>query len=1160
MLRTLSFLAAALCCFALTALAQGPAQPDKKAKAGKGEPGKSNNKASDKNGKDAPRIRIPLDKMNLPPDAIIVVVEDLLKARELLPSSALVDLQVWLAQQERIKALDKKVERKIPGLCRLAGRLDGDFLVFTADFDFFTEEPNTAIYLGLKGCYLTDEGKLDGETPIFDLREKEGLFVRVEKPGLQHHLTLKFRVPALVRKTSSGAYERVARLDLPGSETPMTLDLPGNVKELIWNDTLEKSRTPGRWKLGLGQAKTVTLLWSEPVSFSGNTPLPKAESKIRADVYDTHVGISGEIILEDVRGQTTEWRLALPAQTKIEKVTAPGGLTVALTPPEKGKPYFSLNAPATTKRLQVSFSLQVPRANLSAKVPVGPFHVLGAFQHRGSFAVNTRFGQRPVITRFGEVYQETNTESAATFTFVAPPVTEKNLKTPQVAKAPLELEWRPEKNQLETKVSHALRLQAGSHGWDIEATSKIQVKTLFTGIQFIDLQMPTPRLRGVSLIGSIASGLEFPGTLPWSSVWATYGMPWTHASPDEFVFLEEQGTPLKVGNPDAKGKTRIFLNRDQSSPIKQMTLILKTTYRVPPYNQRVRLELPRPLNTLDRGARAAVHTGKQIELMQGPFGMEEPTPDPHVFDFAWEQTPAALDLAWRPYRQRVISDGTVDILLHKHTAEVRQLVRLAREAVGDKGEAGVPDLLLNLPAGLANIEVVSGGTKIKHDPVANRLWVRPEIDGKFIELRLRFDLAIVQNRLHLVPVAPATASRLDVKVRLWSAPGVTVSLDDGLVKQGEWKERSIEKIPGKEQFPTLVLQGFGAVLSLSVKLTETTIAPPAVFIADRALIQARMLENQSQQCRAFYLLSKIHASHVDIELPVPAPLLRDGPTFWLGKQCLDPFEKIDAAGKVVRVRLHPELIKLPAVLEIRYTIPAENMETNRFWRTTMHAPTFRSKVEILEMRWHWTAPDVMLAAVFGRPARLNPQWNWQNGLLTPETHLASGELEAWVGAVEPWPTAPGTGFAFSEISLRPETIYHLPREGWLLVCSGLFLVFSLGAYYSPLPRVAFWLLVLTFALSVLTLGVLLPTIMPPVLYGLQPGVLLFALFAVGHWLLEERERRQMVFHSGFSRGKPGSTMMRTKSAKRPREASTVDEPDQSASAMSEKASESPAGG
>jgi hypothetical protein len=73
-------------------------------------------------------------------------------------------------------------------------------------------------------------------------------------------------------------------------------------------------------------------------------------------------------------------------------------------------------------------------------------------------------------------------------------------------------------------------------------------------------------------------------------------------------------------------------------------------------------------------------------------------------------------------------------------------------------------------------------------------------------------------------------------------------------------------------------------------------------------------------------------------------------------------------------------------------------------------------------------------------------------------------------------------------------------------------------------------------------------------------VLLFALFAVGHWLLEERERRQMVFHSGFSRGKPGSTMMRTKSAKRPREASTVDEPDQSASAMSEKASESPAGG
>src|SRR5207237_110765 len=127
-------------------------------------------------------------------------------------------------------------------------------------------------------------------------------------------------------------------------------------------------------------------------------------------------------------------------------------------------------------------------------------------------------------------------------------------------KAPLELEWRFEKSQLETRVEHALKLQPGHQSWEIEATTQVQVKALFATIHFVDLKLPAPRPRGVALIGTATPGLAFPGGLPWAGVWKTFGLPWTYAPGDEYTVLDEQGAALKLLPQDA-GKTRVMLER-----------------------------------------------------------------------------------------------------------------------------------------------------------------------------------------------------------------------------------------------------------------------------------------------------------------------------------------------------------------------------------------------------------------------------------------------------------------------------------------------------------------------------------------------------------------------------------------------------------------------
>jgi hypothetical protein len=1151
MLRALLVLTAGLGCLSLEDFAQPAIQsPDKKAEAvkSKDDAAKSKTKESDKpkateptaEPKDVPKAKIPLGKLLTPHGAIIVVVDELREALSLVPTkSVLLSPEKYQDFMEQIKALERQLqpERKIPSICKLNGKLDGNFLVFRAEYLFSTEAAKTTVPLGLQGGYLTDVAEIDGEMALLEDGKDDGWVVQVEK-AQRHKLTLNFRVP--VKKSSLGGTERGIELGLPGAPTTIiTLDFPNQIKELRWNETLEKRRITGRWVISPDKgSKSLSLAWKEPLPLSGNAPQPKVEGKIKVDIDEKDVHITAELTLDDSQLRTKDWRLLLPPQADVEVKEKPRDLTFEWIKPDAKTPYYILRtSDVTAEKWKISVSVHTPRPNPGERVAIGPFHVLDAIVHEGEIAVTMKpdvsLGQRLVYTRFGRTNRK-NGEPEFVFHYSVPKVTEKDLKSTLVKQAPLALEWRLEKNYLETQVEHTLKLRSTTQGWEIDAVTRIHANALFSAFNSVDLRLPNPNPRGVVVIGTVMRGLAFPGSLPWPGIWKTFGLPAT-ANPDEFAVFDELDVPLKMAPIDATGKTRVFLERSPAP--KKVMLVVKNKVRMGRAHQRIRIDLPRPVGTQDRGAKLSIQSDENIELLNGPEGAEEPVPDRHRFNLSWDQSPNSVELAWKPFHREVVAHSTIDITLHEHTAQVKQTMQFPQMLSPLGRKTRDAQIALKVPSGITRVTQLLEGKSVQHTPVLQTLWLPASAEADVTDLVLQYDLDITdRHSLNVLSIWPVQVSRANAKVRVWSSSGQTARLREELGNRGMWKERSIEKVEGMDQFPVLVLQTFGSDPRLSLQIENTAHTTPAAFLATRALIQVRMLDDGSQECRARYLIHEIHAPHADIELP----RFRDSATVTLGKKALN-LEIIDGTDKI-RVKLHPELATSPAVLDIKYTIPADALEGNNFWRTTMCAPVFHSPTVIREMRWQLTTAKPMMAVSLGRNVQPFVQWSWQTWLPTPESSVTSADCDAWLTLKEATqPPAPVT-FSFAHVTMQPETVYHLSREGWILVCSGILLVMTLGGFFSPLPRWLFWPLLWCLALALVTFGLLCPATVAPVAFGTLPGVVLFLVFIGGHWVHQHRSRRQLVFLPGYSRAKPGSTMIRANAAKRPREASTVDAP------------------
>jgi hypothetical protein len=193
-----------------------------------------------------------------------------------------------------------------------------------------------------------------------------------------------------------------------------------------------------------------------------------------------------------------------------------------------------------------------------------------------------------------------------------------------------------------------------------------------------------------------------------------------------------------------------------------------------------------------------------------------------------------------------------------------------------------------------------------------------------------------------------------------------------------------------------------------------------------------------------------------------------------------------------------------------------------------------------------------MAIYAGNGYTAEQRWGWRGPLLVPRPAATAQELEQWFNesdaVVAPEDTEPA--LVCWQTALTPLVLIHAPLKLWLLLCSLTFLGLGVGLLYLPLGRLLFWFCVIVVGAAVTAVGVLWPFVLSNLIYGCELGAL-FLLLVVGlQWSLHERYRRKVVFMPGFTRLKPGSSLIHPGSSNRKREISTVDEPAKRGSSLS----------
>jgi hypothetical protein len=181
--------------------------------------------------------------------------------------------------------------------------------------------------------------------------------------------------------------------------------------------------------------------------------------------------------------------------------------------------------------------------------------------------------------------------------------------------------------------------------------------------------------------------------------------------------------------------------------------------------------------------------------------------------------------------------------------------------------------------------------------------------------------------------------------------------------------------------------------------------------------------------------------------------------------------------------------------------------------------------------------------VLGGSADPEESWGLLGWLPGPVPSASEDKLERWLndGAGD---DSRIPSLVCTSDAVAPLRLLRLPRQLWLLACSGVVLLFGLGLVFAPPSHSVFWLSAGLLLAAVLGLAFLWPAALPMVLYGCQPGVVVLAFLVGVQWLLHRRYRRQVVFLPGFKRLKSGSSLLRGSSHKRNREPSTVDAPNE----------------
>lgn len=1054
------------------------------------------------------------------------------------PGAVLLTPEKYKELLDQIDKLKKQASPEPPSSCKIAGRVDGNIVHLTVEFEFRTLQPRTLVALGCQKAQLSAAVLDDGRLPLLPPPGEEGYVVQVETPG-QHRVVLTMDLPVTAKET-----DRSLDLNLPRAAINILdhFEIPGalsDVRVISHEDKRQfqqvvpaHSLRPGndqRKPLALGAISKLEVAWRVPAPPPTGEPVREVRGDVEVRVDDNYITTRADLTLKLRSGQTDHWRILAPASTVMEPVVPAGEKPPTVTPPSDAKlPIWTLKGEPANKALQLT--LRIRQLRTGKIIPVGPFAVLNAERQQGTISViapadvRLRYHLRGDISQ-SEVPEERRQEGnvVASFTYYSLPVP---VKPKDPVLTPLDLEIEAIKGAVETRVFHTLKFLP-RQGWRI--TTRLEVTPVRTTVDQVVVELP--------------AGYQ-------------------EVRPPSAALVED------VEIKEATGQRRLAYIKLAERYLSGRTfqLILEGLHPLPreaaepptAQPQRLQLGLPLPLETQDRGAEITAEVPEGLELVVPESGSDTPRSGPRPIAWRLDRAPAQVDLSWREYRPDLPVNSDIDLTLTDRHARIRHRLRFP-SLVAASASTGRAELRLRVPVALAGRVTVVEGYKMAPTSEARTVWsvVLPEPGEREGSERgeqtvtLQYDFPLPEPdretracafTVPLVWAEQATGG--STKVWVWSDPGVRVQ---ALSAGDRWDELPTELTPERpDRLPALVLRCSSlAVPLLSLKLEPAEVPPTVV---ERVLIQASVGDWGAQTYRARFLITRLTSRSLEVELPAPPASINLG-LLWDNRrvtlQTVDESGSESDVGRIVRFSVDPDPGRLPALLDVHYQlVSGRDAERPSGWRpiTLLQPPILRGRVFVWEKRWSVRLPGGALPLYAGDGSVMEQRWDWRGWLPGPRPAMSSAELEAWFTGGDP-ETRPEEepSLVCRQSAVRPLSVVEVPQQAWLLGCSLLVFAAGFALYFLPLSRGQFWGVVVGLVVLLPIAAVLWPGVLPALVYGCEPALLVLALVFVYAWVRQRRYRRQVVFMPGFSRLKAGSSLVRSKPGDRPRrEPSTVD--------------------
>ncbi len=1070
--------------------------------------------------------------VKVPDDAIIAIFERLDDVYSKSPKHILMgpaDYKALTDELERLKRLSARPGPRRPSSCSIKGKVEGNLVLFTAQFEFVTEKADEAVRLGC-GLAQATGVSLDGRTP--NLRrpvpekgdgkdEPEGFVVGIDKPG-DHILTLDLVMALSSKPSTQGIF-----LDLPRvAVTTIDLELPVGVRDVrvggkLIADTL---LTHSNRKLvgGIGPAEKLDLTW-QPAQAGGIAAVRLADGVIVARLDGKELNTEAKLTLRVQSGQVKEWKLLVPPKAEL-KFTPEAQARIARVE-ESDQKQTSLRT-IHLKELTIEplgvlvvHSQPAPKPGTGKVAPLGPFVVLGAARHSGSLLVcnsvpgwHPEFTPHADLTRRSVTEEEQQREQSCVAAFRYGPGTPTSDKPGRVAVVSwLDVEVESVRGQIKTRSSHQLRLVGDASGGRWEFVTSLEITPRWADVDRLLVQLP------------VGSTFNEEGSFPL---------------PTRVQSITVEPTTRVVTIRLARGST----GERSIAPI-QVKIAGTFSEKVPLETAgKTSLGLPAPIDTVQREGSISVTAPVGVELLPPDepstwAGLEVVRQTAQEIALRYpRQVPALLPLSWQPHRPEVVVSSLADVTLTAGEVRVTQELRYTWPS------GPVPRLELRMSGDIAATQkIIRGGGKLtRSEARPGTVLLLPDETKRqgqdlLVVFEYRYPIPASRSGTTTLPlIVPFGAKTGDARVRLWSDPGQLPGLTPG------WIDQNIEVVPGQPRLPVLVMRSPQVDSPLRVTLGERQ----GLFaLIDRGLVRVEVGANGTQTYRVSYRLTRLEGRSLDFELPAPAAMIQFQATF--DEKRIDyglPDDNADKTGRVIRLRLSPDLLRSRAkgnegnatLLEISYRLGPDRMRGSAV-TTPLIAPRLLGEAGRIPTRWSVVTPPswVVLGPEAG-PATPR-SWARRGWLLAPRVDVTATELECWLLDAEPTASDPvaAPSLVLWHDGASAVQLTHLPQQVWLLICSlGLVLVGLLLARLvldkeGGLSSLRIWFVVSGFAIGLVVAGLFVPNLVGQLAYGCQPGVLVLVVLATIQRLLHERYRRQIVFLPSFSRSsKNGSSLLR----------------------------------